>query len=201
MFLRLALLGVISLILKLEGSLFTLFGIGFSGKDLILIAGGLFLLYKASKEIYHKMEGEEADEMKNIKAVTFKSVIIQILILDLVFSVDSIITAVGMVQELWIMYVAVIVTVTIMLFAAEPISRFINNHPALKMLALSFLLLIGFSLIAEGLEFHIPKGYVYFSMSFALLVNVFQMKMHKAGKPVKVHEHYDQEKNPVAKDM
>jgi predicted tellurium resistance membrane protein TerC len=88
-----------------------------------------------------------------------------------------------------------------MLFAAEPISRFINNHPALKMLALSFLLLIGFSLIAEGLEFHIPKGYVYFSMSFALLVNVFQMKMHKAGKPVKVHEHYDQEKNPVAKDM
>ncbi|HZH01616.1 MAG TPA: TerC family protein [Flavisolibacter sp.] len=201
MFLRLALLGVISLILKLEGSLFTLFNIGFSGKDLILIAGGLFLLYKASKEIYHKMEGEEADEMKNIKAVTFKSVIIQILILDLVFSVDSIITAVGMVQELWIMYVAVIVTVTIMLFAAEPISRFINNHPALKMLALSFLLLIGFSLIAEGLEFHIPKGYVYFSMSFALLVNVFQMKMHKAGKPVKVHEHYDQEKNPVAKDM
>jgi len=201
MFLRLTLLGVISLILKLEGSLFTLFNIGFSGKDLILIAGGLFLLYKASKEIYHKMEGEEADEMKNIKAVTFKSVIIQILILDLVFSVDSIITAVGMVQELWIMYVAVIVTVTIMLFAAEPISRFINNHPALKMLALSFLLLIGFSLIAEGLEFHIPKGYVYFSMSFALLVNVFQMKMHKAGKPVKVHEHYDQEKNPVAKDM
>jgi predicted tellurium resistance membrane protein TerC len=201
MFMRLALLGVISLILKLEGNLFTLFNIGFSGKDLILIAGGLFLLYKASKEIYHKMEGEEADEMKNIKAVTFKSVIIQILILDLVFSVDSIITAVGMVQELWIMYVAVIVTVTIMLFAAEPISRFINNHPALKMLALSFLLLIGFSLIAEGLEFHIPKGYVYFSMSFALLVNVFQMKMHKAGKPVRVHEHYDQDKNPVAKDM
>jgi len=198
MFMRLALLGVISLILQLEGNLFELFGIGFSGKDLILIAGGLFLLYKASKEIYHKMEGEEGDTSKDIKAVTFRSVIIQILILDLVFSVDSIITAVGMVQELWIMYVAVIVTVTIMLFAAEPISLFINKHPALKILALSFLLLIGVSLIAEGLEFHIPKGYIYFSMAFALLVNVFQMKTNKSKDPVLTHEHYLREETPLA---
>jgi predicted tellurium resistance membrane protein TerC len=197
MFLRLALLGLISLILQLEGSLFTLFDIGFSGKDLILIAGGLFLLYKASTEIYHKMEGEEGDATKNIKVHSFRSVIIQILILDLVFSVDSIITAVGMVQELWIMYVAVIVTVTIMLFASEPISSFINKHPALKILALSFLLLIGVSLIAEGLEFHIPKGYVYFSMAFSLLVNFIQMKTSK-GKPVQIHEHYRKEESSLA---
>ena len=115
----------------------------------------------------------------------------QILILDLVFSVDSIITAVGLVDELWIMYVAVVVSVGVMLFAAEPISTFVNKHPAFKMLALSFLLLIGVSLIAEGLEFHIPKGYIYFSMAFALLVNVFQMKMNrKKEHPVHTHEHY-----------
>lgn len=191
MFLRLGLLGIISLILQLEGNLFTLFDIEISGKYLILIAGGLFLLYKASKEIYHKTEGEEGDTTKEIKAITFRSVIIQILILDLVFSVDSIITAVGMVDELWIMYVAVIVTVGIMFFASEPISRFINNHPGLKLLALSFLLLIGVSLIAEGLDFHIPKGYIYFSMAFSMSVNLLQIRMHrKATKPVQLHEHY-----------
>lgn len=191
MFLRLGLLGVISLILKLEGNLFSIFGIDISGKDLILILGGLFLLYKASKEIYHKTEGEEGDTSKGIKATSFRSVIIQILILDLVFSVDSIITAVGMVDELWIMYVAVVVTVGIMLFASEPISRFINKHPAFKMLALSFLLLIGMSLIGEGLDFHIPKGYIYFSMAFSLLVDILQMRMQKTKKPpVELREHY-----------
>jgi predicted tellurium resistance membrane protein TerC len=173
---------------------------GVSGKDLILILGGLFLIYKSTKEIHHKMEGEEGDTSKNIKAHTFASVIGQILILDLVFSVDSIITAVGMVDELWIMYTAVVVTVTIMLFASEPISKFINQHPAFKMLALSFLLLIGFSLIAEGLEFHIPKGYIYFSMAFAILVDVLQLRMNKSKTPpVKTHEHYlpgDEKKAP-----
>ncbi len=191
MFLRLGLLGLISLILKLQGNLFTIFGIGISGKDLILILGGLFLLYKASKEIYHKTEGEQGDTSKEIKATSFRSVIVQILILDLVFSVDSIITAVGMVDELWVMYVAVIVTVGIMLFASEPISHFINKHPAFKMLALSFLLLIGMSLIGEGLDFHIPKGYIYFSMAFALLVDILQMRMQKTKQePVNLHEHY-----------
>src|SRR5215204_739035 len=191
MVLRLALLGIISLILKLDGTLFTVFGIDISGKDIILILGGLFLLYKASTEIYHKMEGEEGDTSKNIKANSFRSVIIQILILDMVFSVDSIITAVGMVDELWIMYTAVVVSVGVMLFASEPISKFINKHPAFKMLALSFLLLIGVSLIAEGLDVHIPKGYIYFSMAFALLVDVLQMKMNKAkNPPVELHEHY-----------
>ncbi len=191
MFLRLGLLGIISVILKLQGELFEIFGVGISGKDLILILGGLFLLYKASSEIYHKMEGEQGDTSKNIKARSFKSVLIQILILDLVFSVDSIITAVGMVDELWVMYVAVIVTVSIMLFAAEPISRFINQHPAFKVLALSFLLLIGFSLIAEGFDVHIPKGYIYFAMAFSLGVDVLQMKINKPKtKPVELHEHY-----------
>jgi predicted tellurium resistance membrane protein TerC len=137
------------------------------------------------------MEGEEGDTSKNIKAKSFRSVIVQILILDMVFSVDSIITAVGMVDELWIMYVAVIVTVSIMLFASEPISRFINKHPAFKMLALSFLLLIGMSLIAEGLDFHIPKGYIYFAMAFSLGVDVLQMRMKKSkSEPLHLREHY-----------
>ena len=201
MFIRLGLLGVISLILRLEGNLFTVFKNGISGKDLILIVGGLFLIYKSSSEIHHKMEGESGDETKNIKAVTFKGVITQILLLDIVFSIDSIITAVGMVDELWIMYVAVIVSVGIMLFAAEPISKFVNEHPAFKMLALSFLLLIGVSLIGEGLEVHIPKGYIYFSMAFSLLVNFFQMRMSKIGPPVQTHEHYLPEEENKSKDF
>jgi predicted tellurium resistance membrane protein TerC len=191
MVMRLLLLTVISFILKLEGNVFTVSSMGISGKDLILIAGGIFLLYKSSTEIHHKMEGEEGDTSKEMNITSFASAIGQILLLDLVFSVDSIITAVGMVDELWIMYTAVIVSVGIMLFASESISNFVNSHPAFKMLALSFLLLIGVSLIAEGLEFHIPKGYIYFSMAFALLVNFFQMKMTKKKvDPVKTHEHY-----------
>ncbi len=201
MLMRLGLLGIISLILKLEGDLFTVLGNGISGKDIILILGGLFLIYKSATEIYHKMEGEDGDTSKNIKANTFKSVLIQILILDLVFSVDSIITAVGMVKELWIMYTAVIVTVGIMLFASEPISKFVNKHPAFKMLALSFLLLIGVSLIAEGIGTHIPKGYIYFSMTFALLVDVLQMKIKGVkSSPVKTHEHYLSGEDKLEKD-
>jgi len=191
MLIRLGLLAIISVILKLQGSLFAVGEFDISGKDLILILGGIFLIYKSTVEIYHKMEGEEGDKSKNIKATGFNQVIGQILLLDIVFSVDSIITAVGMVKELWVMYTAVVVTVAIMLFAAEPISKFVNKHPAFKMLALSFLLLIGMSLIAEGLDFHIPKGYIYFSMSFALLVDVLQMRMKKpASAPVHTHEHY-----------
>jgi predicted tellurium resistance membrane protein TerC len=137
------------------------------------------------------MEGEEGDKSKSIKAVTFNSVIVQILLLDIVFSVDSIITAVGMVEELWVMYVAVIVTVGIMLFAAEPISSFVNKHPVFKMLALSFLLLIGVSLIAEGFDVHIPKGYIYFSMAFALFVDIIQLRLNKVKTPpVHTREHY-----------
>jgi len=202
MFLRLGLLTIISLILKLQSDIFTVFSVGISGKDLILILGGLFLIYKSTTEIYHKMEGEEGDVSKKIKVNTFSSVIVQILILDMVFSLDSIITAVGMVSDLWVMYVAIVVTVGIMLFAAEPISNFINKHPAFKMLALSFLLLIGVSLIAEGFDVHIPKGYIYFAMIFALLVDILQMRMTKAKTPpVHSHEHYQSEEAQIGKDI
>ncbi len=192
MVMRLLLLTAISWILKLEGDLFRIFNNGISTKDLILIAGGLFLLYKSAAEIYHKMEGESGDKSKEITVTSFGSAIGQILVLDLVFSLDSIITAVGMVDEIWVMYVAVIVSVGIMLFAAEPVSKFVNKHPAFKMLALSFLLLIGFTLIGEGLGLHIPKGYIYFSMAFAMLVDFFQMRMNRPKKTEKVetHEHY-----------
>ena len=199
MFIRLGLLTVIAWILRLTNDLFTIpwftgddNQMGISGKDLILILGGLFLIYKSATEIYHKMEGEEGDQTKASKAVSFNNVIFQILLLDIVFSVDSIITAVGMVKELWVMYTAVVVTVFIMLFAAEPISKFVNRHPAFKMLALSFLLLIGVSLIAEGFEVEIPKGYIYFSMAFALFVDIIQLKLNKPKQPpVQTREHYD----------
>ena len=201
MVMRLLLLTIISFILKLESNLFTILSVGISGKDLILIAGGLFLLYKSATEIHHKMEGESGDTSKKIKVSSFSGAIGQILMLDLVFSIDSIITAVGMVDELWIMFTAVIVSVGVMLFAAEPISKFVNNHPAFKMLALSFLLLIGVSLVAEGLEFHIPKGYIYFAMGFSLLVNFFQTKMSgPKEKAVQIHEHYLHEESQVGKD-
>ncbi len=176
MVLRLLLLLLISWIMALDQTLFTLFNIDFSGKNLILLSGGLFLVYKSVKEIYHKTE--KAESQKPVKA-NFNDLLIQVLILDLVFSVDSIITAVGMTDVLWIMYTAVIVTVVIMLIASKPISDFIFKHPSFKILALSFLILIGTALIAEGLGTKIPKGYIYFSMAFAFLVDIIQMKTTK----------------------
>lgn len=201
MILRLGLLAMIAIILKLDHDLFSVFNQGISAKDLILILGGLFLLYKSSSEIYHKMEGEEGDKSKNIKAATFAQVIFQILIMDLVFSIDSIITAIGMVKEIWIMYVAIIITVLIMLVAAEPISSFVNKHPAFKILALSFLLLIGFALVCEGFGIEIPKGYIYFSMAFSMLVSVLQMRMNKNIKPVTTHEHYTEGEDKLPKKV
>ncbi len=200
--LRLGLLLLVSLIMQLDKDLVTVLGKGFSGKELILLAGGLFLLYKSTKEIYHKMEGESGDRTKNITAASFAQVIVQILIMDLVFSVDSIITAIGMVKEVWVMYVAVIITVVIMMFAAEPISSFVNRHPAFKMLALSFLLLIGFSLITEGFGIEIPKGYIYFSMAFSLLVDILQMRMNrKNSKALLPHEHYREGEDKLSKEV
>jgi predicted tellurium resistance membrane protein TerC len=194
MVMRLLLLAAISVILKLDNELFSVAEISFSGKDLILILGGLFLIYKSTKEIYHKMEGEPDDKEQKISKGNFAKIIGQILILDLVFSVDSIITAVGLANELWVMYTAVIVTVIIMLIAAAPISNFVNKHPAFKVLALSFLLLIGFTLLVEGFDVHIPKGYVYFAMAFAFLVDVIQMKVAgKKSHPVKLNEHYTED--------
>ena len=179
MVMRLLLLAAISWILKLDTTLFTLFDKDFTGKGLILIAGGLFLLYKSTKEIYHKTEEANADELNVPKKSGFGRLLLEVILLDLVFSVDSIITAVGMVQQLWIMYTAVIVTVGIMLIASKPISNFIKKHPSFKVLALCFLMMIGVSLIAEGFHFEIPKGYIYFSMAFAFLVDIIQMKTIK----------------------
>jgi predicted tellurium resistance membrane protein TerC len=177
MIMRLCLLAVIAWILKLDTTLFTLFNIGFSGKGLILLFGGLFLIYKSTKEIYHKTEMDNsADEPSIPKQGSFMRLLSEVIVLDLVFSIDSIITAVGMVQELWIMYTAVVVTVVIMLIASGPISNFIRKHPSFKILALCFLMMIGVSLVAEGLHFEIPKGYIYFSMAFAFLVDVIQMR-------------------------
>jgi predicted tellurium resistance membrane protein TerC len=176
MVMRLVLLAFISWILKLDKTLFSLFETDFTGKGIILILGGLFLIYKSTKEIYHKTEIANSHEAELPKKGSFRKLLGEVIILDLVFSVDSIITAVGMVDKLWVMYTAVIVTVVIMLFASKPISEFISKHPSFKVLALCFLMMIGVSLIAEGFHFEIPKGYIYFSMAFAFLVDVIQMK-------------------------
>ena len=180
MFMRLILLTLISWILKLDQELFILFDIHFSGKGLILIAGGLFLIYKSTVEIYHKTElANNSDQPVVPKTSSFKQLLLEIILLDLVFSIDSIITAIGMAQELWVMYTSVIVAVVIMIFASQPISFFIKKHPSFKILALSFLMMIGLSLIAEGFHLSIPKGYIYFSMAFAFIVDIIQMKTVK----------------------
>lgn len=184
MVMRLVLLALIAWIMKLDNTLFTIMDIDISGKDIILLAGGTFLIYKSTREIYLKSEEEQHgyEDAADKKKVSFRDMLFQILLLDIVFSIDSIITAVGMVDQLWIMYTAVIVSVGIMLFAAKPISEFISKHPSFKILALCFLLIIGISLIGEGLDFHIPKGYIYFSMAFAFFVDFIQMKTVKVKK-------------------
>ncbi|WP_044172386.1 TerC family protein [Flectobacillus major] len=171
---RLILLAGISWIMKLDKTLFVVYDIAISGKGLILIAGGLFLLYKSNKEIFEKTE--DSHDEKPFVYKSFGKIIGQILVLDLVFSIDSIITAVGLVDELWVMYVAVIVSISIMLMVAGTISSFITRHPSLKILALCFLMMIGITLIAEGLAFHIPKQYIYFSMAFSFFVNIIQIR-------------------------
>jgi predicted tellurium resistance membrane protein TerC len=173
---RLLLLLVVSWIMHLDKTLFTVWDNDISGKDLILLGGGLFLLYKATKEIYHKAEDGKETQKKPTKAA-FGQMLVQVIVLDLVFSVDSIITAVGMVDELWIMYTAVIITVVIMVAAARPISNFITRHPSFKVLALCFLMMIGVALLAEGLDFKIPKGYIYFAMGFSFFVDILQMSV------------------------
>lgn len=155
-----------------------------SGRDLILIIGGLFLIYKSTHEIHQKLEGDEEDQAVK-KVFSFSGVITQILILDIVFSLDSVITAVGMADELWVMIAAVVIAVIVMMFSASAISNFVNNHPTVKMLALSFLLLIGVSLLAEGFDQHIPKGYIYFAMAFSVLVETLNLKSKKS-KPVEL---------------
>ncbi|MCR4267238.1 TerC family protein [Nitratireductor sp. ZSWI3] len=175
--LRLALLATISIIVQLTEPVFELFGHGFSWRDLILITGGLFLVWKATKEIHHSVDPDDGKENMVGAKVTMSigGAIVQILLLDLVFSIDSIITAVGMTDEIAIMFIAVIAAVTVMLIAAEPLSRFIAANPTVVMLALGFLLMIGMTLIADGMGFHVPKGYVYTAMGFSALVEGLNM--------------------------
>lgn len=183
---RLLLLLSLAWIIRLTAPLFTVLGQEISGRDLILIAGGLFLLYKATREIHEKLEGQDHEGVTKA-APTFSAVIGQILLVDIVFSLDSVITAVGMVDNIYVMISSVVVTVIIMLFAAGPISAFVNRHPTVKMLALSFLLLIGMTLVAEGLNFHVPKGYIYFAMGFAVLVEMLNIRTRK-GKKVEFNQ-------------
>jgi predicted tellurium resistance membrane protein TerC len=155
-----------------------------SGRDIILIVGGLFLIYKSTTEIHEKVEGPGPEVVKTPKIISFGRVIIEIIILDVVFSLDSVITAVGMADHIEIMIAAVMIAVLIMLVSAESISNFVNHHPTVKMLALSFLLLIGISLIAEGLDQHIPKGYIYFAMAFSVFVEVLNLRVAKKQKKI-----------------
>ena len=170
LFVRLGLLASISWIFGLTAPLFELFGQAFSWRDLILIGGGLFLLFKGTREIHERIEGDDEEEAGHGARASFTGVIVQILVLDIVFSLDSVITAVGMANHLWVMATAVIIAVIIMLVAAGPVSEFVNRHPTVKMLALSFLLLIGMTLLADGVGFHLPKGYIYAAIAFSIMV-------------------------------
>jgi len=193
---RLLLLLSLSWVISLEEALFTVpyFNIGISGRDLILLGGGLFLLWKSTHEIHDKLEGKQGQAAAKV-AANFASVIIQIMLLDIVFSLDSVITAVGMVDELAIMMIAVIVAAGVMIFTAGPISEFVEQHPTIKILALSFLLLIGFTLIVEGLHQHIPKGYVYFAMGFSVFVEMLNLRVRDIKvKPVNLRDRYKQPK-------
>jgi predicted tellurium resistance membrane protein TerC len=181
---RLVLLSTIAIIVQLTEPLFTAFGHGFSWRDLILIAGGLFLVWKATKEIHHNVDPDPTDDVFDTRVATmaFSAAIGQIILLDLVFSIDSIITAVGMTDHIPIMVIAVIVTVLIMLLAATPLANFIQANPTIVMLALSFLLMIGMALIADGFGFHVPKGYIYAAMGFSALVEGLNMLARNRAK-------------------
>ncbi|MDM8543226.1 TerC family protein [Desulfococcaceae bacterium HSG7] len=188
---RIALLFSLTLIMRLTEPLITVLGEGISGRDMILIAGGLFLLGKSTLEIHSNLEGEAGHEngQHTSPQVSFMGIIVQIMILDIVFSLDSVITAIGLTNQLPIMVTAIIIAVIVMIFLAGTISRFVEAHPTVKILALSFLLLIGLALIGEGFEMHIPKGYIYFAMTFSLFVEVLNMKMRKTKiTPVKLRK-------------
>ena len=189
MLIRIGLLFSLAWIIQLTTPIFSLFGQGISGRDLILLIGGLFLLGKSTFEIHEKLEGEEGHASEKVKAA-FWNVIIQILLLDVVFSLDSVITAVGMVEQVPVMIAAVVIAVGIMMLSAERVSSFVEAHPTVKMLALSFLLLIGFSLVAEGFHQHIPKGYIYFAMGFSVFVEMLNLRLRHKAKPIELRKSY-----------
>ena len=187
---RILLLFSLSWVIGLTEPLFSVFGLGISGRDIILILGGLFLLAKATHEIHQKLEGVEGGVSTRVQP-SFASVMLQVLVLDVVFSLDSVITAVGMVDQLPIMIVAVLIAAGVMIVSSGPLSSFVDRHPTVKMLALSFLLLIGFTLIVEGFHQHIPKGYIYFAMGFSVLVEMLNLRLRKVrAEPVKLREPY-----------
>jgi predicted tellurium resistance membrane protein TerC len=186
---RIALLLTLSWVIGLTAVLFTIGGFDFAGRDLILIGGGLFLLAKATTEIHESLEGGPAGAPGEVRKVaSFRSVIIQIVLIDAVFSLDSIITAVGLSNQLGVMIAAVVIAIIVMLVASAPLSRFVERHPSVKMLALSFLLLIGFSLVAEGFGLHIEKGYIYFAMGFSVFVEALNLRIRR-GRPVRINPH------------
>jgi predicted tellurium resistance membrane protein TerC len=189
MFIRIALLWSISWVIRLTAPLFTVWTEEISGRDLILLIGGLFLIFKSTHEIHDKLEGDEAESSTRV-AASFAGVIVQILLLDIIFSLDSVITAVGMAEDLAVMVLAVVLAVGVMLVSAGAISDFVERHPTVKMLALSFLLLIGVSLIAEGLNQHIPKGYIYFAMGFSIFVEMINLRIRGKSKPVHLRQPY-----------
>ena len=200
MFMRIALLLVLAWIVGLVEPLFTVLGQAISGRDLILILGGLFLVWKSTTEIHGSMEGEEGHAAGAVKA-TLAAVLLQIMIIDLVFSLDSIITAVGMVDDVRVMIAAVISSVALMMVFAGPIGRFVSAHPTIKVLALSFLVVVGVVLIAEGFDSHVPKGYVYFAMAFSLGVEMLNIRMRKrSARVVQLHSAYEAPQDSAAQN-
>jgi predicted tellurium resistance membrane protein TerC len=192
MFIRIGLLLTLTWIMRLTAPWFSVLGHGVSGRDLILLSGGLFLIAKSTHEIHDKLEGEEGQAGARVVA-TFAGVIVQIMLLDIVFSLDSVITAVGMAEHVAVMILAVMLAVGVMLISASPISDFVERHPTVKMLALSFLLLIGMSLIGEGLGQHIPKGYIYFAMGFSVFVEMINLRVRAKARPVHLRSSYTEE--------
>jgi predicted tellurium resistance membrane protein TerC len=184
---RVGLLFSLTWMMKLTNPLFGVVGHDFSGRDLILIGGGLFLLAKSTLEIHEKLEGHEEERQASMKRATFGFVIVQIVLLDIVFSLDSVITAIGLSEQFWVMVTAVVVAVIFMMGFSKSISTFVDRHPTIRMLALSFLILIGVSLVGEGLSFHIPKGYIYFAMAFSVMVEMLNLRIRKTSEPVTLH--------------
>jgi predicted tellurium resistance membrane protein TerC len=193
MFMRIGLLLSLTWMMRLSEPLFTVAGRGLSGRDLILVVGGLFLIAKSTHEIHDKLEGDEGAGSSRV-AASFMSVIIQVTLLDIVFSLDSVITAVGMANDLAVMVTAVVLAVGVMMAAADGISAFVDRHPTVKVLALSFLLLIGFSLLVDGFHQHIPKGYIYFAMAFSVFVEMLNLRLRAKTKPVELRHTYVEER-------
>lgn len=197
MVMRLLLLLCITWLMGLSATLFAVLGKDFSGRDLILLAGGLFLIAKATFEIHDKLEADEGHASARV-AASFGGVILQIVLLDAIFSIDSVITAVGMADELWVMATAIILSVAVMLMAVKPIGEFVEHHPTVKMLALAFLVLIGVSLVAEGFHEPIPKGYIYFAMGFSVLVEMLNLRAKRVAPPVQLRRRFTEESHASA---